>query len=51
VPGLFIAASVAMTVLGLIENPRQNLVWIAVLLAGAPVYLLWRGLNASASSR
>ncbi len=44
VPGLFIVASVAMTVLGLIEKPGQNLIWVGVLLAGAPVYLLWRRL-------
>lgn len=44
VPGLFIAASVAMTVLGLIEDPRQNLIWVGVLLAGVPVYLVWRRL-------
>ncbi len=44
VPGLFIAASVAMTVLGLIESPVQNLIWVGVLLAGVPVYLIWRRL-------
>ncbi len=44
VPGLFIAASVAMTVLGLIESPVQNLIWVGVLLAGVPVYLVWRRL-------
>jgi hypothetical protein len=31
-----------MTVLGLIENPKQNFVWVGVLLAGVPVYLIWR---------
>jgi APA family basic amino acid/polyamine antiporter len=41
VPGIFVAASAAMTVLGLIEDPAQNLVWLGVLLAGIPVYLLW----------
>ncbi len=42
VPGLFVAASAAMTALGLVEDPRQNLVWVGVLLAGVPVYLVWQ---------
>ncbi len=42
VPGLFVAASAAMTALGLVENPKQNLVWVGVLLAGVPVYLAWQ---------
>ncbi|MFM9994621.1 MAG: APC family permease [Phycisphaerales bacterium] len=45
VPGLFIAASLAMTALGLIESPKQNLIWVGVLLAGVPVYVVWRRLN------
>ncbi len=44
VPGLFIAAAVAMTALGLIESPKQNLIWVGVLLAGIPVYLVWQRL-------
>ena len=44
IPGLFIGAAVAMTVLGLIESPIQNLIWVGVLLAGIPVYLVWRTL-------
>ena len=45
VPALFVAASAAMTALGLIEDARHNLMWVGVLLAGAPVYLAWRRLT------
>lgn len=42
VPGVFIAASVGMTALSIIGSPRDTLPWIAVLLAGAPVYFVWK---------
>ncbi len=51
VPGLFVAASAPMTVLGLVEDPRQNLVWVGVLLAGAPVYWVWRRIAGAGPAR
>jgi amino acid transporter len=42
VPAIFVLASVAMTVLSVIESPRTTLPWIGLLLAGVPAYHLWR---------
>lgn len=42
IPLLFTGAAIAMTVLGLIEDWQQNRIWVGVLLAGIPVYLVWR---------
>ncbi|MCI0631243.1 MAG: amino acid permease [Phycisphaerales bacterium] len=42
VPALFIVAAAAMTALAIAESPRTTLPWLAILLAGIPVYLLWR---------
>lgn len=42
VPLLFILVALGMTVLIIMENPRQTLPWLALLAAGAPMYCLWR---------
>lgn len=42
VPALFVGCALAMTVLLMIESPRDRLSMLAVLLAGVPVYYLWR---------
>lgn len=41
VPVLFILASLAMTVLSIIESPANTLPWIIALLFGFPMYYLW----------
>ena len=48
VPGIFILASVAMTVLSILDNPGATLPWIGVLFAGVPVYFIWRRLYPAA---
>lgn len=45
VPGLFVLAASGMTVLSVMDNPRANLMWIGVLLAGIPVYFVWNKLG------
>ncbi|MCG3122793.1 MAG: Serine/threonine exchanger SteT [Phycisphaerales bacterium] len=45
VPVLFIAAGVVMTVVSILQDPGRTLPWIAVLLAGVPVYFLWEKLR------
>jgi amino acid transporter len=42
VPATFTAAAAGMTVLSIRESPKDTLPWLAVLLAGVPVYSLWR---------
>lgn len=42
VPVVFIAAAAGMTALSIIGSPRDTLPWIGVLLAGFPVYLVWK---------
>lgn len=42
VPLVFILVALAMTILIIMENPRQTLPWLALLAAGAPTYYLWR---------
>lgn len=44
VPVTFVLASLAMTVLGILDNPRRNAFWLAILAAGVPVYYIWRRL-------
>lgn len=45
VPVLFILAAAGMTVLSIIDKPLTCLLWLAVLLAGAPTYFLWTRLS------
>lgn len=42
VPLLFVLASVTMTVLALLDDPKQNGLWLGILLAGVPVYYVWK---------
>jgi len=42
VPILFVLVALAMTVLSIQKDPAGTLPWIGVLLAGFPVYFLWR---------
>jgi amino acid transporter len=44
VPATFVLASLAMTVLAIVDNPRRNMLWLAILAAGVPVYYIWRKL-------
>ena len=46
VPAIFIAASVAMTTLAIIDNPRQSFMWLGLLAVGVPVYYVWRSFRA-----
>jgi len=46
-PILFVAAAVAVTVLSILDSPSTTLPWLGVLLAGAPVYYLWRRISGS----
>jgi amino acid transporter len=41
VPVVFILAALAMTILAIIESPRNTLPWIGGLVAGLPMYYLW----------
>lgn len=51
VPAAFVLLAAAMTALAIADNPGQNLAWVAVLLAGIPVYLVWRRLYPAATGR
>jgi APA family basic amino acid/polyamine antiporter len=42
VPAIFILTSAVMTVLAVMDDPKTNGTWLAVLIAGVPVYYLWR---------
>jgi APA family basic amino acid/polyamine antiporter len=44
VPAIFILTSLVMTVLAVMDDPKTNGTWLAVLIAGVPVYYGWRGL-------
>jgi amino acid transporter len=44
VPAVFVLASLAMTVLAIMDNWRTNGAWLLILLAGVPVYYVWRWL-------
>ena len=45
VPAIFILASAAMTALAIYDDPRTTGMWLGVLAAGVPAYVLWRGLS------
>lgn len=42
VPAVFIACAVAMTVLSIMGDPQTTLMWLGVLVAGVPVFYVWR---------
>jgi APA family basic amino acid/polyamine antiporter len=42
VPAIFILTSAVMTVLGVMDDPKTNGAWLAILVAGIPVYYAWR---------
>jgi amino acid transporter len=42
VPAIFILTSAVMTVLGVMDDPKTNGTWLAILVAGIPVYYAWR---------
>ncbi len=42
VPLLFVGSAAGMTVMSVIQSPGTTLPWIGVLLAGVPVYYVWR---------
>jgi len=42
VPAVFVLASAGMFALALAQDLRMNLLWLAVLAAGVPVYYAWR---------
>jgi len=43
VPALFLLAAVGMTVLTVVDLPwKQTLLWISILIAGVPVYYVWK---------
>jgi APA family basic amino acid/polyamine antiporter len=48
VPALFLLASVAMVVNELMTDTRNTAVTLGIILAGIPVYYLWRGMNRQA---
>lgn len=50
VPAIFILASIAMTVLSIQADPKTTLMWIGVLLAGVPVYYVWKWLFPAAAA-
>ncbi len=41
VPATFVLSALGVTVLSIVENPRQTLPWLAVLLIGLPVHAVW----------
>ncbi|HET7232773.1 MAG TPA: amino acid permease [Longimicrobium sp.] len=43
VPAVFLLASIGMLLNALVSDPRVTLICFAVILAGIPVYLLWKG--------
>ena len=42
VPAIFVLASIAMTVLAILDDPRTTGMWLGVLAAGVPMYYVWR---------
>ena len=42
IPAIFVLASAAMTALAIMDDPKGTLPWIGVLIAGVPVYFIWR---------
>lgn len=51
VPAVFVLAAGAMTVLSVLDDPATTGVWIAILAAGFPVYLVWRKVTTRGSAR
>jgi amino acid transporter len=41
VPAIFVLAALSMTVLEIRRDPAQSMIWIGILAAGFPVYLVW----------
>ena len=41
VPALFILAALAMTILSIAADWRNTTIWLSILVAGLPVYLVW----------
>lgn len=48
VPLVFLLAAVTMTGLSIAQDPVHNLAWLGVLLAGVPMFYLWRRFTGSA---
>ena len=44
VPAIFIIVSVVMTVLSIIDDPKRAMMWLGILIAGVPVYYVWKRL-------
>jgi APA family basic amino acid/polyamine antiporter len=44
VPAIFVLTSLVMTVLAVRDDPKTNGTWLLILVAGVPVYYLWRWL-------
>ncbi|GMU38771.1 MAG: amino acid permease [Phycisphaerae bacterium] len=45
VPITFVVVAIGMIALEISGNPRRSLTWLVVLLAGAPMYLIWKRLQ------
>jgi len=50
VPAVFLLASIGMLVNALVSDPKVTLICFGVILAGIPVYLLWKGRGSAAAS-
>jgi amino acid transporter len=46
-PLLFVLASAVMTVLSIRDDPKTTLAWVGLLIAGVPVYFVWRACTRS----
>lgn len=44
IPAIFILASLTMTILSILDDPKTTGTWLGVLAAGVPVYFIWRAL-------
>ncbi len=44
VPAMFVLASLTMTVLAIMDDWKTNGAWLVILVAGVPVYFVWRWL-------
>jgi basic amino acid/polyamine antiporter, APA family len=49
-PILFVLAAAVIVVNTMVSQPRQAMIGIAVVLAGAPAYFIWRGRQAGANA-
>ncbi len=47
VPGLFVLASLALTISTLIDSPRESLFGLVLIFAGLPFYYRWKARNSS----